>query len=167
MKMSLTARTIRRKKILLLLLVIILFVSLFSVFAIQKSKPQQFDKPSFDKNVISAQQVDTTDQSYSILKVKEGYQVGLCGQPRQEGNQLSVSFVNPKENKVWLQLFLYDEKQNLLASSGIVRQGEGLQHIELKRDVSSAEKVKIQVAGYEPHTYFSVGEMNIQTSIQK
>lgn len=171
MKMSLTAKTVRRKKIIFLIIInvimIALLVSLYCVLVLQKRGSQQFDKPSFDKNVISAQQVDTTDQSYSMLKVKEGYQVGLCGQPRQKGNQLSVSLVNPRENKVWLQLFLYDEKQNLIASSGIVRQGEGLQYIPLKRALASSEKIKMQVAGYEPYTYYSMGEMNLQTNIYK
>lgn len=166
MKMCVTAKKIRTKQMFGLVLGVVLLGSLFGILLGRKVNTQSFQKPSFEKKAIPVEQVDTTDESYSMLQVAKDYQVGLCGQPVQEGNSLIISFVNPKENKAWLQLFIYDEKHNLLGSSGVIKQGEGLQSISLKQKLEPSEILHVQVAGYEPETYYSMGEMNFQTCVR-
>lgn len=123
---------------------------------------ETFKKPEFEQNVEEAD-AKIEDISYHMLDVAPGYQVGLCGMPKEKDRQLTVYFTNEKGNQVWMQLLVLDQKQKVLGETGILKPGERVSKITLSRTLKKEETLKLKVNAYEPDTYYSAGEVTLET----
>lgn len=162
-----TDKRIQRKYIVILISFALLFV--ISLFAInrEESRSEEFVAPSFDKNALPMKTADLNDETYSILTIAEGYQVGICGEPEEKDGRVTVLFSNPQENNIWMRLRILDENNKILVETGIIRPGQYIENVSMNQFFKNSEApVIMEILGYEPDTYYSEGKVELKTKIR-
>lgn len=161
-----TARNVQKKKWLFFLIGFI-FIAILSIRIGMYCKETRRDyiPPEFETNVTAIDKTIEMEETYTILDVAKGYRVGICGQPVWENNRLTVYFANPIENEVWMKLCILDENKTILCETGLIRPGECIKHVGIQNIAENKTLIQMKVMGYEPNTYYSMGEITLDTSI--
>lgn len=106
------------------------------------------------------------DSGYSTVHVRDGYIIKLCGNPSSDGREVNLYLTNPEDNSVWIRAQILNENEETVAESGIVRQGEYLKAVSLKKPMSEGKiPVCIKIISYKPYTYESSGNVSLKTFI--
>ena len=126
----------------------------------------EFVPPPFEKAVVKGapEIADPNAVGYAELDAR-AYKVAICGKVKLNEGKADVYFTNPESNDVWLKLRVLNEAGEIIAETGIVMPGEYLKTITFTKAVSVGDKITIKIMGYEPHTYYSKGEANLNTFI--
>lgn len=166
----LTSQNIRKKMIcligigsLLIAMVVVLFYSALS----KRFQEEAFSVPKFHENASNIEDDFVELETYGILMVQEGYQIGICGQPNYQDGKIAVGFTNCTENSVWMQLCILNKKRELLYQTGLIRPGEWIKEIDVGDSVKNNQEVILQICGYEPESYYSVGEVCLETILKE
>ena len=131
-------------------------------------QPAQLTHPDFDPAAVAGEPVVDERYGYSALTVDEEYRVMLCGVPANDGQTLELYLTNPADNGVWFRAEVRDAEGGLLASTGVLRQGEHLPAIALSRPLTDRETpVTVRIVAYEPDTWQSRGNVNLNLTIYK
>ncbi len=150
-------------------IIILLFFCVFSVvFMIcvlsSNTKVQyKFVPPKFEENVISDVTEVPDELGYSELDA-EAYKVGICGNLISQNGTVDIYFTNNQENKVWLKLRVYDDSENIIAETGLIKAGECMKSIELSKNYVG--DVRIKIMSYEPETYYSMGTVTLNAKLK-
>ena len=137
-----------------------------------RAQTVQFVPPVFDCNTIDGIPAAPESLNYTPLKVEDGYMFSSCGILNAHGETVDIYFTSPEDNRVWMLLKLYDEKDNLLSSTGLIKPGQYLKSLTLDTIPKNSENVRLKVVAYEPETYHSMGtvtlnmKLNIETEDQ-
>lgn len=123
--------------------------------------------PGFEKNTQLGTPSPSSDLSYEEITVKNGYIVGICGKILLKDGQAELYLTNFEDNNVWFSMTMIDNNNNVIAESGILRQGEFLEAVpvDLYLETNEAAAVTIQITGYKPDTYISAGSFEISTEL--
>jgi len=123
--------------------------------------------PAFEKSAQAGTPSPAADLVYDKITVKDGYVVGICGKVLLKDGKAQLYLTNFENNNVWFSMTMIDNNNNVLAKSGILRQGEYLQDvpIDLYLDPNETVTVTIQISGYKPDTYVSSGSFEISTEL--
>ena len=150
----------------------ILFVSTFVicaaavVFSYVKFQPAIITHPDFDAAAIIGQPEVGEEYGYSTLTVRDGYRVQLCGAPAVNGQKVSFFLTNPKGNDIWLRAVVLGEDNEILASSGVLRQGEYLPELNMEQPLEKrSTPVTVKIISYVPNTWQSAGNINLQLNL--
>lgn len=126
----------------------------------------RFVPPKFDKTAVQGVPPLTNEDGYSELNATV-YSFGLCGFLQLDGDHTDVWLYNDAENEnVWLKVVLKDLQDNKLGESGLIRPGEYVQSVRLANPPAKTTDVKMVVMGYEPETYYSVGNVTLITALE-
>ena len=149
-----------------LMAMIILVVLFFSPKKVE-SEPLPFEKPPFEQSAIQGTPEPPESAGYQLF-YQEGaeFKAGLCGRLQFEDDAAEVYFTNPKENTVYLKLRIFDEEEEMIAETGLIKPGEYLKNITLQEVPDSGDNIKMKVMTYDPETYTSVGSYTMATTIQ-
>lgn len=144
-------------------LAIMIFILVF--FKDQRAR-SEFVPPAFEVDAMSGVPEVDEDLGWSELDI-QAYKVSVCGVVLEKEGKADVWFTNPKENTVWLKLRLLDKDGEVLGETGLLRPGEYVQAVTLKRIPESGEPIELKLMGYEPETYYSAGSASLSTTIRK
>lgn len=167
-KLPSTCRTsrVRRVKLALLYLLIIALGVGAAVGAYHFFQPAVLTHPDFDPAAQQGQPQVDDRYGYSTLTVNEGYSIMLCGVPANDGETVELNLTNPSDNQVWFRGELLDGEGNLLASTGVLRQGEYLPSVTLSQPLTQRETpVTLRIVAYEPDTWQSQGNVNLNLTL--
>lgn len=130
-------------------------------------KEAVFIPPNFDVEAIRGKPQPPQELEWSEL-YKEGmrFKVGICGKFVADGNTADVFFSNSAENEVWLKLRVFDEQNNIISETGLIKPNEYIKSVKFNRTVLDGEKIKIKVMAYEPETYYSEASIVLNTIIK-
>lgn len=161
-----TARN-ERKKILSITIIIFILITLLilCISDYLRQQSEAFLPPSFDENAQSIDASVELAETYGIFDVTEGYRVGICGKPRLKNEYLSIFFSNPITNTVWIKLCIVDKDGMVLAETGLIHPGEYIKQVKVSRTMDEGETIIMQVLGYQAETYYSAGEVSLETTI--
>lgn len=123
--------------------------------------------PKFEKTAQSGTPSKPSDLNYQEITVRDGYVVGICGQILLKDGQAELCLTNFEDNDVWFSMTMIDNNNNVIAESGILRQGEFLEAIpvDLLLETNETATITIQISGYKPDTYISAGSFEISTEL--
>ena len=157
-------KTIQKKCIkytLSIAFLMILFIA-FYVWIDQKQEEKSF---ALEENVIAGTpQEDPEDLSYSTLFVEEGYEIGICGTPSIEQEHLVCYLTNVTSNQIWIKAKIYDEQENLIGQTGMIKAGNYVEKIKLNSSLES-QNIQIKIIAYEPETYQSRGNVSFKIAV--
>ena len=160
--------THRRRRTLLTLLylgIAVLGVAL-GVWAYHHFQPAPFTHPDFDSAAVAGEPVVDERYGYSTLQVDQEYALRICGVPANDGETVHFCLTNPADNGVWFRAEVLDSQGELLASTGVLRQGEHLPSITLSRPLTQRETpVTVRIVAYEPDTWRSRGNVNLDLTL--
>ena len=153
-----------KKKLILLSGILIVLIVLIILLSINIKQKESFVKPEFDTNVLN-EVPENIEYKNSTLNIAENYDIYINGLPTIENNKLIVDFISMKENNVWIKIRVLNNKEKVIAESGLVKPGEYLKSITLKKRISNEEKITYMIIGYEIDTYMSAGTVKLNTRI--
>lgn len=124
---------------------------------------------SFDTDAVQGiPEVTEQGDFYSTLEIpltSGNCRVSIDASPKADENRLYVYFTNSEENTVWLKLVIYDDNENEISASGIIRNGEYVKAVKLNRAVTSGEELNAKILTYEPDTYYSLGSVRAMLKV--
>lgn len=160
----------KRKRTTLTLLAILfcmvcLAVMLFALY--QSSQPQvRFIPPQFDPDAVQGVPDLTPEEGYSGLDAGT-YSFSLSGMLVLENDQTDVWLTNDNTNEnVWLKVVMKDLQDNKIGETGLIRPGEYVQSMTLTAPPAETCDIKLVVMGYEPETYYSLGNVTLLTTLE-
>ncbi|MBR2387410.1 MAG: hypothetical protein IKB02_01435 [Clostridia bacterium] len=127
----------------------------------------EFVPPPFDSSaVVGSPDIEDPDAiGYTELDAK-AYKVAVCGLVKLSGDSADIYFANLETNEVWLKLRIIDEKGNILGETGLIKPGEYVRSITFTEKVPKVgTKITMKIMGYQPDTYYSAGEVKINTQV--
>ena len=131
-------------------------------------QPAGFTHPDFDPAARPGAPEVAERYGYATLTVEEDYRVALCGVPANDGQTVALNLTNPSDNGVWLRAEVLNQAGELLASTGVLRQGEYLPGVTLARPLRQQETpVTVRVVAYEPDTWQSRGNVNLNLTLYR
>lgn len=141
---------------------VFVFVLILMTVALCIPKTAEFTPPEFETDAVSGVPTVEDDMGYTEL-YKDGmaYRVSVCGIPRINGNELTVYFTNTEGNDKYLKLRVFDENGNTLGETGLIKPGEYVKSVTLKKSLNAEENIKLKIMGYEPESYESAGSVSL------
>lgn len=129
-------------------------------------KKGEFVPPAFEPAAVAGVPRVSEDSGYTEL-YKEGmaYRVSVCGIPAIDGQSLTVYFTNTEGNEKYLKLRVLDEDGGMLGETGLLKPGEYVERVELKKELAAGTKIKLKIMGYEPETYESAGVVSLNVTV--
>ena len=160
------------KKVVIPILSVCCLISVLSmIYALSinsNSYQTEFIPPDFEM----AAQTDTpTIPSYlewsEISHDGMTFKVGISGKIIvKKDNYADIFLLNNEENNVWLKLRVFDENNNILGETGLLKPGEYVKSINFSESVIVGQKIKLKIMSYQPETYYSEGEIVLNTIIK-
>lgn len=137
-----------------------------SILFIGSEKKTEFIPPPFDSTAQSGIPEVAENLGYNEL-YQDGmaYRFSVCGKITIEEQGAIVYLTNSEENDVWLKVRLYNEKDELLGESGLIKPNEYVKSIPLDTVPPNGAKIKLKIMGYVPESYRSAGAVILNSSI--
>lgn len=145
---------------------IVFIVMIVAIFDHSETQNGEFVAPSFDASAVTGTPEVPNELGYSA-PFKEGmsYRFAVCGNVTMDGKQALVYFTNSPENDTWMKLRVFDEQDNRLGETGLIKPGEYVKYVKLNKNLPAGTNVKLKIMGYEPDTYLSAGSAVLNTAI--
>ena len=125
-----------------------------------------FTPPPFDPAATEGTpRVSETAGYGRIYREGMAFSAWVCGNPPLEGTALTVYLTNPAENAVWMKLRVLDAEGNMLGETGLIRPGEYVESVSLTRELPAGSEICMKIMTYEPHTYYSMGAITLNTRV--
>ena len=155
----------KNKKNIIILSIVLVILILFIIFLmITIEKKTNFHAPNFELNT-TEKIPEIIDYESSIIDVSDGYSFYIEGVPHIEKENLIINFISPKDNNIWIKIRILDEKDNIIGESGLIKPGEYLKQIKLKKKLSKKSNITYMIIGYEKDTYMSAGTIKLNTKV--
>ncbi len=152
-----------------MLCLILTLVAVLGVCLVGCAQEESFVPPAFDAAAVAGDHgVAEGERGYSVLPPPESnsqYRVGLCGEIHVKEGKADIWFTNPAENSAWLKLRVLNEEGEIIGETGLVKQGEYVQSITFYQAPLQGEKITLRVMGYAPESYYSKGEISLNTVV--
>ena len=124
----------------------------------------RFTPPPFDEAAVQGVPGLTLDDGYGSIDASV-YQFSVLGEISLADGRVEVFFTNYAQNNAWLKLVMKDTEGNKLGETGLLRPGEYVQYLALELPPAQSMPVTMVIMGYEPDTYYSVGNVSLQTQL--
>ncbi len=156
--------------------VILLLALLMALSSCTSGGSGEFVPPEFDKNAKSGTPSD--GGKYYVPFSQQGFEfsIHICNTIVMSGKNATVNFTNDSTNSVWLKIRVYEYSVgndgsavlgSVLGESGLIKPGEYLESVKLKKSLKAGATVSIKVMAYEPQTYYSKGSFSLNTNVVK
>ena len=128
----------------------------------------EFVPPEFDSGAIEGAPSFDDPQSVGYMKIykeKMPYTAYVCGKVKisSEG-RTDIYFTNPAENTLWMKLRIFDENGKIIGETGLIKPGEYIKTVQLDTIPKNGSKIVMRIMSYEPDTYYSGGEVSLNTT---
>lgn len=152
------------KSITILIVILIILVLIIIALLINIKNKSAFIKPKFDKNV-SIEMPEHIDYKSATINISKNYSIYIDGMPTIENNDLIINFISMEDNNVWIKVRVLNEKEQIVAESGVLKPGEYLRSIKTTKKLSKNNKLTYVIIGYEVDTYLSAGTIELNTKV--
>lgn len=156
--------------VLILSVLCILSVSLMIVGLCKNEKGKaEFVPPQFDNTVKQGVPLTNETEEFGWAEIcQEGmpYKTAICGNILVIDGNAFIYLTNYAENNAWLKLRILDNEGNIVAETGLTKPGEYIEKIHFFRSMKTGEKIKMKIMAYEPDTYYSVGSVVLNTTVE-
>lgn len=159
----------QKNNIALPLLAVLCFVSVIAmavVLCIPKEKTGEFIPPTFDVAAQTGIPAVPDELGWGELDAKN-FKVSVCGKMIPGEDCVDVWLTNPEGNGVWLKLRVLDANGDILGETGLIKPGEYVQSVSLKKVPKAGTDIVLKVMAYEPDTYYSEGSVSLNTTISE
>ena len=130
-----------------------------------KSEQAEFTPPPFETAAQNGMP-DVADESWTkVYQDGMNFSAHICGGVILNGQSAEVYFTNDNGNEVWMKLRITDEKENILAETGLLKPNEYVRAVEFDAVPASGTKIKLKIMAYEPDTYYSAGAVTQNTTV--
>ncbi len=119
-----------------------------------------FSAPEFDSNAVSGEPQNVNDESFQVLNMAD-FTFKICGEPAASNEGAELWLTNLAVNPAWMRAEIYDENENLLGSSGVIKTDFYVQTVPTSSPLSQGQKIAVKVYFYEPETYYSMGTFTL------
>lgn len=154
----------KNKNIIILITILILLVGIIVLLLINIKNKSTFKKPNFDSNA-TTKIPEKLDYKASVIDISEGYSIYIDGIPHLDKNNLNINFISIEDNNVWIKIRILDEETNIIAESGLIKPGQYLKNVTLKKKISSKDNITYVIIGYEIGSYLSAGTIKLNTRV--
>ena len=154
----------KNKYTIILTTILIILICIIIMLFINITNKQTFHKPQFETNAINEIPKELNYEE-SIVEISEGYSLYIDGIPTIKNNELILNLISLKENSVWIKIRVLNEKEQIIAESGLLKPGEYLKSIKLNRKASKKDNITYMIIGYEIDSYLSAGTISLNTRI--
>lgn len=149
--------------ILLSILVVLIIIIIFLFFSIKNKS--EFKEIPFDKSSSINIPKDINYED-SILEIADGYSIYISPSPKiVDNNYLKIDFISIETNNIWIKVRILDENDNILGESELIKPGEYLEKIKIKKNLKSQDKIIYKIMGYEKESYYSAGTISLNTKV--
>ena len=125
----------------------------------------EFTPPTFEPAAVSGMP-EVDDEAWAELPVRDHYVIRVCGELHTDADgNARVWFYSDKGNEVWVKLRICDAENYIIGETGILKPGEYVETVALKRVPEDGSDVVMYVMGYEPETYYSAGSVTLATTV--
>lgn len=148
---------------------IIVFIIIIGINMLQgRSSKAEFIAPPFDVNALAGEPSPENNFANSPVKAYENFKFMIDSVLyQQEDGSLYVHFTNPEDTEIWMMVEVVDAENNIIYKSGIVKNGQYIEKLEPIIDIrNEAINITINIYGYEPETYYSMGLVQLTTVLQ-
>lgn len=152
------------KKLISLISILIVLILIIIVLFINIQNKSTFKKPKFDEFATS-NIPNELKYKESVINISDGYSIYIDGIARKEEDNLIINFVSIESNNIWIKIRITDEGKNVIAESGLIKPGEYLKSIKLRKQVSENENITYMIMGYEKDNYMSAGTVSLNTKV--
>ena len=155
------------KRVFCLLLALLMLCSIgFVACDEEEQEPPKFVPPPFDPGaVVGTPDLPNAEElGYSELDAKGVYQFAICGAIYVVDGKADVWLTNPEKNNVWLKVRVYDKNTGaILGETGLIKPGEYVQTLTFTTAPERGTAISLRIMSYEPETYYSRGEVSLNT----
>lgn len=124
----------------------------------------QFVPPPFDSAAKKGVPEVPEGTAYGAVDA-EAFVVSICGKPGVRDGKAVIWLTSPEENDLWLKCRILDEDGGLLGETGLIKPGEYVEAVDLKRIPAEDIPVQLRLMSYEPDTYYSGGTAVFHTTL--
>lgn len=143
----------------ILVVLICLVIGIFYFSPVEKYDNHQLEEFALDGSPTLDSKLD-----YSVLTVSAEYRVGLNRLLIVEDNKIKIDLTNLEDNNIWMRAEIYDEKDKLIARTGVLKQNQYIDYIKPIKSFKKG-KVTIKIIAYTPEIFNSMGSITLNTEI--
>lgn len=154
----------KKNKVTIVLSLVLLILIMIIVFLIINIKNKStFKKPDFDKNAIET--IPTSlDYQNKIINVTDNYSLYVEPSPTIKDNDLIINLISLETNNILIKIRVLNNDK-VVAETGLVKPGQYLKKVKLKKKLNVDDEIIYVVMGYEKNTYLSAGTIKLNTRI--
>lgn len=156
-----------KKRILCLILALLMGVSVLLVACDDQDKNPNaaFVPPPFDAAAVQGTPAVPEGLGWNELNANDVYKVSVCGVVKLQGDRADIWLTSPATNTVWLKVRVLNEKGETLGETGLIKPGEYVQSVTFTKLPKVGDKITMRVMSYQPDTYYSAGEIKLNTTV--
>lgn len=144
--------------------VALIFFAGLVIMNIDNSEPTKFIPPEFDSQATTGMPEVPDGMGYlEVYKEGMSFNSFVCGEVNIIDGKADIYFTNPEKNTLWMKLRIFDEKGNVIAETGLIKQNEYLKTVNFDKVPANNSKIIMKIMTYEPNTYYSGGAVSLST----
>lgn len=148
-------------------LCVIVFALGVGMLALSIARPANVvQMPSVELNAVTGIPAPPSELGWTEVKQDDmPYRLYICGVcDVSDDGSVDVWFYNPDDNQALLTLNVYQD-DDLLCETGFLKPGEYLESVQLSSVPADGSAITYQIVGYEPDTYYSLGNVSLNTEV--
>lgn len=162
-------QTGKKKKRLLLFgaAVLILFLTAGAIYI--KEYVPSYSPPPWEENAVSGVPEPEESLNYGAIDMDGGFSFALAGTMyQQEDGSLLIYFTNPENSGVLMMCEICErDTGKTLYKSGLLSPGQYVGRLYPQGTLKNeAMKIEMKVYGFEPETYYSMGTITLENTLQ-
>jgi len=156
-----------RKRLLLFSAAALILLLAAGIVYIKNDEPP-YRPPLWEENAVNGVPEPEESLNYGTIETDGGLIFALAGTMyQQEDGSLLLYFTNPEDSGVLMMCEIRGEGGKVLYQSGMLSPGQYVERLypqcKLKNE---AMKIEMKVYGFEPETYYSMGTVTLENTLQ-
>lgn len=151
----------KNKLVYILGVIAIILIAIVIVLFVNRNK---FIPPKMDKTSKGGTPKYVEEYGYKVLKMSEDYNISIAGKPKLKGKYLYIYFASNESSKYLFKVRIYKDK-TLIEETGLIKSNHYIDKIKVGNKLKAGDKITYKVMGYEPDTYYSAGEVQLDVRV--
>ena len=152
------------KKVLIIIIILLFGILCYLLFSYKNKLT--FVVPAFDDNAVPISK-KIENEYYSELKVSEGFTIGVNSTVLVNSRKEAlINLCSISDNTVYIKMRLLNSNGEIVAESGLIKPGEYIEKIELKKIFNEKDKFTLKIMAYDPKTYYSMSAVKLSVSLK-
>ena len=123
-----------------------------------------FVKPEMDACAVDGvPQNVPSELAYQTAEFTKNFKIAMCGNLKaSKDNTADLYLTSFDTNEGYVRVVLYDENNNELGTTGLIKPGQYIKSIKLNTAPNEDKIVNAKVLSYDMDTYVSLGAVNVK-----